>query len=449
MPKIIWNINLLKREAAKYKSRGEFNKGSRAAYKAAWARGFLSEICQHMVRPKPQRKWTVEKLKLEALKYSTRTEFARSVPGAYQAAIKENCLDTCCIHMAKSKRLTDYPDLTVEWNYSKNRGSYPEDFSKGAKKKVWWECRYGHEWQAFVYNRTNGTGCPKCSNQSSKNEVRLYRELSAIYSNVLHREKVSGYEVDVLLSEESVAIEYDGKYAHQGLQKAKADAKKYDALVAMGYRVLRVREYPLTRLGATDIIIPTSSMLTKEHLNDVVSWIDKKTKETVAYLNQDNFIDHESYQADLLAFPAPERHLSLAGLFPELATEWHPTKNAGRTPYLYTPGSKERVWWQCKNNKDHVWEATIQKRSISKRGCCFCSSQATSIDNCLEAKQPDVAALWHPTANGDSTPRSVVPGSTKIRWWRCLSDPSHEWQATPRKLTRMKSNNFCPMCRVK
>jgi hypothetical protein len=66
----------------------------------------------------------------------------------------------------------------------------------------------------------------------------------------------------------------------------------------------------------------------------------------------------------------------------------------------------------------------------------------------LQTKRPEVAALWHPTANGESNPRSVVPGSTKMRWWRCLDDPSHEWEATPRQLTRMKSNKFCPQCRV-
>ena len=300
----------------------------------------------------------------------------------------------------------------------------------------------------MIYNRTNGTGCPKCSNQSSKNEVRLYRELSAIYANVRHREKVGGYEVDVLLPDEFVAIEYDGKYAHHGPRKAKSDAKKNEALSAIGYRVLRVREKPLKRLNATDIIIPTSSMIIKEHLNKVVFWVDQKTTKNAAYLSKDSFIDDEGYQADLLAFPAPARDQSLAVLFPELATEWHPTKNGSRTPYLFTRGSKERVWWQCKVNKNHVWEAAIEKRAISKRGCCFCSGQAASPDNCLQTKRPEVAALWHPTANGESNPRSVVPGSTKMRWWRCLDDPSHEWEATPRLLTRMKSNKFCPQCRV-
>ena len=30
-------------------------------------------------------------------------------------------------------------------------------------KKVWWQCSEGHEWQAFVFNRTKGWGCPQCA----------------------------------------------------------------------------------------------------------------------------------------------------------------------------------------------------------------------------------------------------------------------------------------------
>lgn len=54
------------------------------------------------------------------------------------------------------------PDLLQEWNYEKNGDLRPEHMTCGSHKKVWWKCRNGHEWQAVVYNRSNGTGCPKC-----------------------------------------------------------------------------------------------------------------------------------------------------------------------------------------------------------------------------------------------------------------------------------------------
>ncbi len=30
-------------------------------------------------------------------------------------------------------------------------------------KRVWWKCSEGHEWEAFIQNRTRGSGCPICA----------------------------------------------------------------------------------------------------------------------------------------------------------------------------------------------------------------------------------------------------------------------------------------------
>ena len=37
----------------------------------------------------------------------------------------------------------------------------------------------------------------------------------------------------------------------------------------------------------------------------------------------------------------------LASTSPELAAEWHPTKNGGLTPEMVTYGSEKNVWWKC------------------------------------------------------------------------------------------------------
>ena len=51
-------------------------------------------------------------------------------------------------------------DLLAQWNDSKNGDLTPADVSFGSHKKIWWLCEYGHEWQAEVYSRTSGRGCP-------------------------------------------------------------------------------------------------------------------------------------------------------------------------------------------------------------------------------------------------------------------------------------------------
>src|SRR6266700_3029852 len=41
---------------------------------------------------------------------------------------------------------------------------------------------------------------------------------------------------------------------------------------------------------------------------------------------------------------------SLQALYPQLAQEWHPTKNGTLTPDQFKPGSNQNVWWQCLND---------------------------------------------------------------------------------------------------
>ena len=45
---------------------------------------------------------------------------------------------------------------------------------------------------------------------------------------------------------------------------------------------------------------------------------------------------------------------------PQLAKQWHPTKNEGLTPNMVTCGSHKKVWWLC--SKGHEWKASIHSR---------------------------------------------------------------------------------------
>ena len=56
-----------------------------------------------------------------------------------------------------------HPALAEEWDGIKNGRLTPEEVQPGSTKKVWWRCRKGHSWQAAVYSRTAGTGCPYCA----------------------------------------------------------------------------------------------------------------------------------------------------------------------------------------------------------------------------------------------------------------------------------------------
>ena len=65
---------------------------------------------------------------------------------------------------------------------------------------------------------------------------------------------------------------------------------------------------------------------------------------------------------------ALKRSGSLVDRDPELAKEWHPTKNGELTPTQVTPGNGKKVWWRC--SRKHEWEAVINDRTRGT-GCPY------------------------------------------------------------------------------
>jgi hypothetical protein len=140
----------------------------------------------------------------------------------------------------------------------------------------------------------------------------------------------------------------------------------------------------------------------------------------------------------------PSAAYSLATEYPDVASEWHPSKNGGLTPNQVPPGSDKKVWWKCEAGPDHEWQSSVSNRTSGNKGCPFCAGNQVSVTNSLATLYPAVAAEWHPAKNGDITPDKVVAGSEKPYWWQCLIDPNHEWMASPNK--RGGARTRCPYC---
>ena len=129
---------------------------------------------------------------------------------------------------------------------------------------------------------------------------------------------------------------------------------------------------------------------------------------------------------------------SLLEANPELAQQWHPTKNVLLTPNDVTHGSNKKAWWVC--SQGHEWQAMIKSRSAGT-GCPHCAGKKKlSADYCLDAVNLTLACEWHPSMNGSLTPQHVTPASAKKIWWVC--NKGHEWQATVNK--RSSSKRGCP-----
>ncbi len=70
----------------------------------------------------------------------------------------------------------------------------------------------------------------------------------------------------------------------------------------------------------------------------------------------------------------------LATTHPELATQWHPTKNGALTPYNVTYGSSRKVWWRCENG--HEWICVINRRTKGY-GCPRCAKEKKRAHKCV------------------------------------------------------------------
>ncbi len=130
---------------------------------------------------------------------------------------------------------------------------------------------------------------------------------------------------------------------------------------------------------------------------------------------------------------------SLFTLRPDLAAEWHPTKNGTLSPHDVTPNSHKSVWWWCA--KGHEWQAAVYSRL--ERGCPVCSNHLIVAGvNDLASNNPTLAAEWHTVLNGELTPEMVYVNTARRVWWDCF-DCGHEWQA---RVSHRNAGSGCPMC---
>lgn len=298
-----------------------------------------------------------------------------------------------------------------------------------------------HEWAAQISNRSNGSGCPYCSNQTSKPEIRIFSELMYLFDEVISRYKCYGVEIDIFVSKYNLGFEYDGSYFHKG--KERKDLIKSNLLNSKNINLIRIREKPLKKLSANDLIVKTTG-INKKDLDKlflfIVPFVDNEiTKKINKYIKRKTFVNEKKFREYISYFPSPFPEKSLLNLSPDLAKEWNDKKNNPLKPDNFTIKSNYKAWWICK--KGHEWEATINSRTRGK-GCPYCSNKKVGKENNLKVKYPKIAKEWHPKKNKNLTPRDFTYGSKKKVWWKCSR--GHEWEAAISNRTSRHSG--CPFC---
>ncbi|MGY3206322.1 putative nucleic acid-binding Zn-ribbon protein [Streptomyces sp. TE5632] len=131
----------------------------------------------------------------------------------------------------------------------------------------------------------------------------------------------------------------------------------------------------------------------------------------------------------------------LTAQFPEVAGEWHPTRNGDVQPDRIAPKSNRKVWWL--GSCGHEWEAVVANRTARRSGCPYCANQKVGYGNDLATRHPELAAQWHPTRNNDLTPDQIPYGARRNVWWRCAS--GHEWRAM---VFKRSAGSSCDQCKL-
>ena len=130
----------------------------------------------------------------------------------------------------------------------------------------------------------------------------------------------------------------------------------------------------------------------------------------------------------------------LETLRPDIACEWHPTKNI-ILPNTVTISCDVKVWWVCNNG--HEYETAIKDRTRGG-GCPICSNRKiVSGINDLATSHPHLVNLWDYSKNTDIDITKVTFGIKKSVWWKCTTC-GHEWK---RQIVQMATkNDRCPSC---
>lgn len=338
-------------------------------------------------------------------------------------------------------------ELLRQWNSERNGALTPETVSYGSKKKVWWRCGKGHEWQAEVTSRTsNHTGCPFCRGvmawPGETDFATLWPELAAQW----HPTRNGALTPSEVLPGSHRKVWWRCEKGHEWQAEVKTRVNGCGCPVCANRKLaegendlatlrpeLAAQWHP-TRNGGL-----TPGDLTAGTRRKVWWRCDKGHEWQASVLSRTSLGNGCPVCAGKQIIPGEN---DLASQFPQLAAQWHPDKNGALRPENVSPNSNRKVWWLCPLG--HAWKATVTSRSREGAGCPFCAGRKVWPGfNDLETVEPKVAAQWHPTLNGQLTPRMVTAGSRRKIWWQCPE--GHVWKAVVYSRAG-KRKCGCPVC---
>lgn len=335
------------------------------------------------------------------------------------------------------------PDIAEEWHPEKNGNLTPDDVRPGSGKVVWWRCSLdpSHEWQTRVSHRAKagGSGCPKCAFRRVTPETALRAKRPDLLDE-WHDEKNGHLTPDSLTPGSDTIVWWRCRAvpAHEWKAAVGSRSRGSGCPMCAGQRVTPETSLQVINSDLAKEWHPTKNQpLTPDEImagsSKKVWWVCRfdPRHEWKAIVANRNIGTGCPMCAGLAVSPTT----SLRALYPDLANEWHPSKNKGITPDDVVAGSNKKYWWRCPEDGAHEWKSSVYYRAKRGYGCTICGS--------LQEVNPELSEEWEFERNYPLTPATARPGSTKKVWWRCRKDPSHQWSA---RIDHRANGIGCPAC---
>lgn len=268
----------------------------------------------------------------------------------------------------RGMKFNDLPlNLVKEWDYTKNESKL--DIRTYAK--YWWLCSKEHSWNANLGNRISGCACPYCSGRKATTENCLSVTHPEI-ADSWHTSKNGGVSAHDVKRGTKLKYWWVCKKGHDWQESPKVRiAQNQNCPYCSGKRACKdnclenlfpelVKEWDFVK----NEILP--SQLTSGS-SKFVWWICNKKHSFKMQVN--NRVGRGSkcpFCLDKLVCVDN----CLETLFPDIAKEWHTTKNTTKTPKDFMYGSAKKAWWLCE--KGHAYFATIASRTSKGSGCPNC-----------------------------------------------------------------------------
>ena len=336
--------------------------------------------------------------------------------------------------------------LLAQWDIERNLPLTPDDVTFGSHKRVWWTCPSGHSWQAMVYTRSEGAGCPYCTGRKALPEQNCLAKQFPMLAVEWDSEKNAPLTPKDITPGSHKLIWWRCQNGHSYRSAVKTRVQGSGCPYCAGKNVLPeetslATEYPSIAKewdAAKNVpLLPTQVI---SGTRRKVWWRCPKGHSWRAAVYSRTTLGTGCPVSTGRQALAGEN--DLATLYPDIAAQWDEEKNGVLHPNNVTAGSNRRVWWKCE--KGHSYRAMIAQRVQRGDGCPYCANRKVLPGfNDLATAAPLVAKQWHESLNGALTPEMVTAGSHKKAWWRCSY--GHVWKATIYSRAGVQQCG-CPVC---